>query len=116
MVHAKPTRKAPNDDEENGAKKRPRVVCVEKFSCDGASFDDVNGDCLVNILSYLLAEDMNSVACMNKHCREARNHESLDQTRIAVIVCSKYTSIRTILMPLSTEDGMRCFRKTTPLT
>jgi hypothetical protein len=27
-----------------------------------ASFDDLNGDCLVNILSCLSSEDMNSVA------------------------------------------------------
>jgi len=33
---------------------------------------------------------------MNRHCREARSHESLDQTRTGTIVCSEQSSARSL--------------------
>lgn len=53
-----------------------------------ASFDSINNDCVVNILSFLPIDDLNTVATVSQGCCEARNHESLDQTRAATIVCS----------------------------
>jgi len=71
-------RKSSETDDEMGA--------APTFS---ACFDDLNIDCLVHIMSFLPADDMNTVACMNHQCREARNNESLDQTRTGTIVCSR---------------------------
>lgn len=42
-------------------------------------------ECLVHILSFLSTEDLNSnVPFCSHRFREARNHESLDQTRTAI--------------------------------
>lgn len=58
-----------------------------------ASFDDLNGDCLVNILSCLSSEDMNSVAICSERCREARVSDSLDQTRTGTTMCTENTTL-----------------------
>ena len=56
------------------------------------SFDGLNSDCVVHILSFLPFEDMNSFAICSRHCRETRSNEFLDQTRTGTIVCSEAMS------------------------
>lgn len=65
--------------------KRPKV---DNLKQDGIiSFDDINGDCLVQILSCLDTEAMNGATLINSRFREARKDPSLDQTRTGTIVC-----------------------------
>lgn len=56
------------------------------------SFDGINSDCKVNILSFLSAEEMNSFAICSRDCRRIRANESLDQTRTATIICAQDTN------------------------
>lgn len=104
------TRKAPENDDENPTK-RQRVddELDKEFETDIASFDDLNEDCLVKILSYLVTEDMNSVACLNSHCQQARSNESLDQTRTGTIVCSERTSIPSLYNAIITGGWNNIF-------
>ena len=54
------------------------------------SLDDVGGDCLHLILSFVDdLEDLNSFAICSRRCREARSDPSLDQTRTATLICSE---------------------------
>lgn len=56
------------------------------------SFNDINNDCLIHILSYLLTDDMNSFAVCSRECRKVRSAECLDQSRTATIVWTQTTS------------------------
>ena len=57
---------------------------------------DLNSDCLVNILSCLPNDDMDSVAICSKSCREARASDTLDQTRTGTIMCTENTTLESI--------------------
>jgi len=81
-------RKSSETDNENPSK-RQRLVEMGAAPTFAACFDDLNNDCLVLIMSFLPTEDMNTIACVNHQCREARSNESLDQTRTATIICSR---------------------------
>lgn len=81
------TRKLSFEDEENSANKRQRVEGIQPPVA--ASFDSLNNDCLVHIMSFLSNDDMNTLAVCTRECRQARNSESLDQTRTATIICSR---------------------------
>ena len=101
-------RKKPVEADETERKRR----CVEEddlssVSSDTACFDALNDDCLVHILSFLPAEDMDSVAICNQHCREARHNESLDHSRTATIVCSeaKSTTVRSFFAALNAASN-----------
>jgi hypothetical protein len=92
-------RKEIENREENAQKRRRLLLQVGVPSSAllaPATFDSLNNDCLVNILSYLYSEDMNSIAICSKSCREARSNESLDQTRTGTIVCTQSATIRSI--------------------
>jgi hypothetical protein len=98
------TRKAPIEDEEN-APKRQRVQSALNAASDSASeeqehflasFDNLNTDCIVHIMSYLFRDDMDTVAICNRTCREARNNEIFDQTRTGIIVVTENSSIDSI--------------------
>lgn len=69
-----------------------------------ASFDDLNNDYLVNILSFLPAEDMNTVAICSRSCREARKNESLDQTRTAIIIIRQGTTVESLFHTITTNE------------
>lgn len=60
-----------------------------------ASFDDLNTDVLVNILSFLnlTRDEMDDISVLSRGFAEARNHPSFDQTRTATIVCKSGTTI-----------------------
>lgn len=58
----------------DSAKERPdrcRRLDAQKQDTDGASFDDLNTDCLVNVLSFLTAEQMDDVSVLSQHLSEA---------------------------------------------
>lgn len=77
------TRKASDPEGESeppGASKRPRIHENPPF------LDCLNNECLLQILSYLPAEDLNSMAICSGRYRQARAHESLDQTRSGTII------------------------------
>ena len=94
------TRKLPFGEEENPARKRRRLTLEGAFrappTTSSASFDSLNNDCLVHVLSFLTCDTMNIVAVCSQACREARSNESLNQTRTATIVCSETATGRSI--------------------
>ena len=55
--------------------------------------EGVNDNCMLLILGFLSAEDLNSFAICSRRCREARSSPSLDQTRTGTIICSQNTSV-----------------------
>lgn len=90
------TRKVPHHGEENAKKHQRFGGSHDIFGVpndDTASFDELNNDCIIQILSYLPTEDINSVATCSQSCREARRTESLDQTRTGTIVLTKNSSL-----------------------
>ena len=100
-------RKEPPSGEESASKRR-RVQEEQDYerenvapASDTACFDDLNNDCLVHIMSFLPTEDMNTVAMCSQACREARNNESLDQTRIATIVCREESTTNALFIKLN---------------
>jgi len=100
-------RKVPENGEEKANKRR-------RFE-EGAAptvpycFDDLNNDCLVHIMSFLPSDDMNSVACMNHQCREARSNESLDQTRTGTIICSRAKNATVTSLSDTLNNASRAF-------
>jgi hypothetical protein len=84
----------PDADTHSRSTKRSRLNTAPEETT--ACFDDLNGDCLVNVLSCLPSDDMNSVAICSKRCREARANDSLDQTRTGTIMCTENTTIESI--------------------
>ena len=87
--------------------KRSRLDIAPKESA--ASFDDLNSDCLVNILSCLSNDDMDSVAICSRSCREARANDSLDQTRTGTIVCTENTTLESIRQAFVRQEWNRVF-------
>lgn len=61
------------------------------------------------ILSYLQAEDMNSVACSSRAFPEARNHSSLDQARSATFVCKAQTTMDNLYKAIIKGNWNRVF-------
>lgn len=70
-----------------------------------ASFGDLNDDCLVNILSCLSSEDMNSAAICSKRC--LIHSIKLVQVRLCVL---KTLHSRVFATLLSDKSGMKSFR------
>lgn len=93
---------SPNDGGESApaSAKRRRII-----RSDLSSFESLNRDCLVLILSYLSSEEMNNVAECNRFCREARRHDSLDQTRTGTIVWAMPFFIDTVFYDMIAERG-----------
>ena len=79
-------------DEQERPAKIPRIEPPRHEAC----FDDVNGDCLHLIMTYLHFEDLNSVAQCSRHCRDARGNPELDQTRSGTIVCREGSTVLSI--------------------
>lgn len=78
-------------DEGERPNKRPRLDDDASDNAPpGPSLDDLNGDCLLHILSYLHFDDLNSIAICSRRYRTARAHESLDQTRTGTIIISEH--------------------------
>lgn len=73
-----------------------------------ASFDGLNNDCVLSILSFLPIEDLNTFSMVSHRYRGIRRHESLDQTRIATIVCSraKQTTSQSLCAALDTAGSV----------
>jgi hypothetical protein len=102
------TRKAPPGGEES-VNKRRRVLCQTKSTFMNvaggnvapACFDRLNNDCLVHIMSFQSIEDMNTVALYSQARRQAGKNESLDQKRIATIVCNRLTTNTSLFAKLS---------------
>lgn len=84
-------RGAEEDGGDENPSKRRRVEEEHTFAMP-SSLDDINNDCVLLILKYLSAENLNSVAICNRRYREVRSHESLDQARTGTIVCSENTT------------------------
>lgn len=78
------TRRSALNGDENPSKRQRRV----EVAAVSNGFASLNDDCLLNILSRLSFGDLNNVALVNRRLSVIRNHESLDQTREAVITCS----------------------------
>ncbi len=68
--------------------KRPRLIGALMKRDTAATFNNLNSDCLVHILSFLETEEMNDATLINSSFCEARNAPSLDQTRMAIIKCT----------------------------
>lgn len=80
--------------------KRPRLGALKQDS-DAAvavTFDDLNNDCLVNILSFMETEEMNDATLIDSAFRKARNADSLDQTRTATIIVKTKTTFSWFLI------------------
>lgn len=78
------TRKAPFDaNEERENIKRRRIMDAKDATEDRlqAPFDSINDDCLLRILTYLPVDGLNNVTMCDSRFCQARNHDSLDQTR-----------------------------------
>jgi hypothetical protein len=81
----------PAEADEESPRQRRRLN--EDNTAVDASLASVNDDCLILILSYLSTVDLNnSIPFCNQRLREARSHESLNQTRTATIVLSQGSS------------------------
>jgi hypothetical protein len=65
---------------------------------------DVPDECVIHILEYLHAIDLNLFAICSQNCHEACNSNSLDQKRIGTIVCSHQLSVLWVLKALSSGD------------
>lgn len=83
-------------------KKRRRMA-------EGPSFDSINVDCIVNILSYLPFEDMNNISVCSRACRDARNNDSLDQTREGTIVCMPGSNAQSIQHAIVSREWNNVF-------
>jgi hypothetical protein len=98
------SRKA-RDDESNvqdqPPTKRQRIEENGAADAPSASLYSVNDDCLLLILSYLPTDDLNTAAMCNQRLREARNHECLDQTRTATIVCTQGLTISSLFTQIA---------------
>ncbi len=80
-------KKAEDATAEMPAAKRPRLVGTLKKQ-ETVTFGDLNNDCLVHILSFLEPEEMNDAMLINSDFCKARNADSLDQSRKAIINCT----------------------------
>jgi len=72
------TRAAPFDfdKDKQPANKRRKIEREQP----AAFLDSLNDDCRLLILSYLPTDDLNTVAICSRRFREARRHESLDES------------------------------------
>lgn len=111
------SRKACDDDSNVQEQQPPTRQRIEESGAAPASLESLNDDCLVLILSYLSMNDLNdNVVFCSPRFREARNHESLDQTRTATIACfqrvlqSKLSFLGSLIM-----DGMTHLKNYTHL-
>lgn len=95
--------------DENPAK-RARIDDAPAIKVSASSLTDLNDNCLVHMLSYLPFEDLNSVDVCNRHCREVRRHESLDQTRSGTIVCRENTTIESLLNAVANNRWRNIFK------
>jgi len=104
------TRKATVDVDDEQPSKRRRAN--ETAFTASASLNGVNDDCLLLILSHLPTEDLNNVAMCSRRFREARNHESLDQTRMGTIICSDagVTSVRSLFDNIASNRWNEVFQ------
>lgn len=101
-----------NAGDDNGRpSKRPRF---DQDTVDdgtaGPSLDDLNGDCLLQILSYLPADDLNSIAICSRRYRVARAHESLDQTRTGTIIISEGYTFRSLCDSITGNNWNEVFQ------
>jgi hypothetical protein len=64
----------------------------------------VPDECVIHILEFLCAVDLNLFAICSRNYREARISDSLDQTRFGTIMCSHQSSVLWVLKALSTRD------------
>ena len=105
------SRKREEAAEEKPAK-RPRLGALKQDSDAAAAvtFDDLNNDCLVHILSFLETDEINDATLINSAFREARNDPSLDQTRTAtIIVKTKNMSVLDFFRTIEDKGWTRFF-------
>ena len=81
---------------ENPSKRRKLKGEEEPSVVAPKSLDDINDDCVLSVLKCLSAEDLNSMAICSRRYRDARSHDSLDQTRTGTIVCTENTTLASI--------------------
>lgn len=93
------------DDHEEPLSKRPRF-----HENSVASLDSLNADCLLLVLSYLPAEDLNAIAICSRRYRQARSHESLDQTRSGTIVISEGRTWESVVETIINNDWNQVFQ------
>lgn len=82
-------KRAQEEAPEMGEPNKRRKFAQLKQDNNGSTmscFEDLNNDCLVQVLSFLAIEEMNHVTLVNSRVCEARNDPSLDQTRSATIM------------------------------
>jgi hypothetical protein len=80
------------EEADENPRKHPRVE-ADSLSGDAVSLENVNDHCMLEILTFLEAEDLNCFAMCSRRCREARSSPSLDQTRTGTIICTHNWSI-----------------------
>lgn len=85
--------------------KRPRTTqdLVPSIEC-------LNGDCLLLVLSYLPAEDLNSMAICSRRYRHARAHETLDQRRSGTIILRERCTFQSVMSKIINKDWNRVFQ------
>ena len=98
-----------DDDDENNWRQHRRLNDSE----NAVTFQELNNDCLIMILSFLSSNDLNSFAECNHRCRQARNNESLDQTRTGTVIWSGNYAAFFLRYTISSQgvDGTECFEE-----
>ena len=71
--------------------------------------EGLNDDCLINMLSHLVSEDLDSVGMCSQRLCNMRNKDPLDQTRTGTIVCTEGTTIRSLLKRIKKEEMEKVF-------
>lgn len=75
-----------------------------------ATFDDLNDDSLVAVLSFLLTEEMNDANFVNRRVYEARNDPSLNQIRTAIVRCkTQNMPLHEFFYTIATKQWARIF-------
>lgn len=96
-----------NEEEDDRPVKRPRL---SHGAFDySPSLGSLNDDCLLQILSYLPADDLNSIAMCNRRYRVARANEDLDQTRTGTIFIPAGSSVDSFLNAIHDKGWNQVF-------
>lgn len=71
--------------------------------------EGLNDDCLSNMLSHLVSEDLDSVGMCSQRLCNMRHNDPLDQTRTGTIVCTEGNTIRSLLKRIKKEEMEKVF-------
>lgn len=71
--------------------------------------EGLNDDCLSNMLSHLVSEDLDSVGMCSQRLCNMRHKDPLDQTRTGTIACTEGNTIRSLLKRIKKEEMEKVF-------